>query len=76
MFSIVVCKALAENGYTAVLGPRHRISSEVIGSVCSNLQIPYFQTHWTPINEKQYPGTFNLYPDANYFSQVNFGISI
>ncbi|CAG9760414.1 unnamed protein product [Ceutorhynchus assimilis] len=65
----IFCRSVSENGLSIVFGPSSIISSDMIGSMCSTFQIPFISTHYTHMSTKEYPNNFNLYPDANLFSQ-------
>ncbi|XP_066151596.1 glutamate receptor ionotropic, kainate 2-like [Euwallacea fornicatus] len=66
----IACAAFSsENGYSAVFGPRHLISSGTIQSACSNFAVPCISTQWIPMNTQLNPYTLNVYPDANFLSQ-------
>ncbi|XP_076250040.1 glutamate receptor ionotropic, kainate 2-like isoform X2 [Rhynchophorus ferrugineus] len=70
--SNLVCDAASEDpGLLAVFGPNSLIGSRIMESACDFLQIPYFSTHWRPMTTVDNNlATFNLYPDANLYSQA------
>lgn len=76
--TVVVCEVL-EKGVAAIFGPEISEANEIIQSISSTLEIPHFQTSWSPKfasvssllkSSKPEIFNFNLYPSPPVFSKA------